>query len=75
MKKSFLLEESKFNSAWVLTGCLLAFGIGTYLSELVGIQTAFQFGSDIIFVAIVLDISIGISKFLFARREAQRNVE
>lgn len=70
MKNFFLLEESKFNSVWVLTSCLLAFGIGIYLSELVGIQSAFLFGSDIIFMAIVLDSSLDISKFLAVKREA-----
>lgn len=72
MKKSFLLNESKFNTVWIMTSILLAFGIGTYLGELVGIQTAFRFGSAIIFVAMVFDTSASVSKFLSVRREAAK---
>lgn len=67
--KSVILKESKVNAVWVISSCLLAFGMGAYLSQWTGTRLSSIVASMSILVAILLDFSIMAVTVSSKRRE------
>ena len=67
--RSVILRESKLKTVWVISSCLLALGMGAYLSQWTGTRFSSTAASMFMLVAILLDVSIVAVTISSKRRE------